>query len=221
VIAWREFERRATGPERRLLAGLTTPARLQSFLDGISYRSEEIYRSPLRTLRDRRGHCYDGAVFAAMALSRMGYPPRILELIPNRRDDDHILAVYRENGRWGAVAHSNFSGLRYREPVFRGLRELVMSYFEDFFNQSGEKTLRGYTLPLHLNRYDRLLWMTRDRTMNDIARGLDRVPHRRLLSPAMIRRLAPADARKLRAGLLGAVPSGLFRPKESTGRRKQ
>jgi hypothetical protein len=213
MIAWKEFERLSTRRERGLIAGLTTPARLQSILDRMDYRSEEIYRSPLRMLRDRRGHCYDGAVFAALALSRMGYPPRILELIPNKRDDDHILAVYRENGCWGAVAHSNFSGLRYREPVFRGLRELVMSYFEEFFNRSGEKTLRGYTLPVNLNRYDRSLWMTRDRTMTEIARGLDRAPHRRLLTPAMIRRLAPADARMLHAGLLGSVRSGLFKPR--------
>jgi hypothetical protein len=212
--AWNEFERLATRSERNLIDRLTTPARLQAFLDEIPYRSEEIYRSPLRTLRDRRGHCFDGAVLGALILSRMGYPPRIIELVPNKRDDDHILAVYRQDGRWGAVAHSNFNGLRYREPVFHNLRELVMSYFEDFFNQTGEKTLRGYTLPLNLNRYDRRLWMTRDRTMTEIAGGLNRVPHRRLLTPAMARGLAPVDARMLRSGLLGAVQSGLFKPRK-------
>jgi hypothetical protein len=164
-------------------------------------------------MRDRRGHCYDGAVLAAMILGRMGYPPRIVELLPNRRDDDHILAVYRCEGGWGAVAHSNFTGLRYREPVFRSLRELVTSYFEEFFNLAREKTLRGFTAPVNLGTFDSRLWMTRDETMGDIARGLDRAPHRRLLTPRMIRRLAPVDARTYRAGLMGSVRSGLFKPK--------
>jgi hypothetical protein len=215
MLAWAEFEWLSTGTERRTIARLTTPEKLQRFLDSVSYRSEEIYRCPLRLLRDGRGHCYDGAVLAAMVLGRMGYPPRIVELIPNKRDDDHIVAVYRREDRWGAVAHSNFTGLRYREPVFHNLRELVMSYFEDFYNLAREKTLRGYTLPLNLAAFDRQRWMTRDAAMNDIARGLDKVPHRRLLTRGMVLNLAPVDARTSRAGLLGSVKSGLFKPKST------
>ncbi|MBN1440638.1 MAG: hypothetical protein JW929_14615 [Anaerolineales bacterium] len=211
--AWVDFERRSTARERRILDGLTTPERLQAFLDRIPYRGEDRYRCPLSFLRDRRGHCYDGAVFAAMALGRMGHPPRIVELLPNRRDDDHILAVYRRDGCWGAVAHSNFTGLRYREPVFRDLRELVMSYFEDFFNVEGEKTLRGFTRPLNLEVFDSHLWMTRDDAMKAIAKGLDRTAKRGILSPRMIRRLARVDERTRRAGLAGAVRSGLFTPR--------
>ncbi len=213
MLAWAEFEKLSTHSERRTIARLTTPERLQKFLDSLAYRSEEIYRCPLRVLRDGRGHCYDGAVLAAMVLSRMGHPPRIVELIPNKRDDDHIVAVYRREGCWGAVAHSNFSGLRYREPVFRNLRELVMSYFEDFYNLAREKTLRGYTLPLHLAVFDRRLWMTRDSAMTEIARGLDRVGHRRLLTRGMVRNLAAVDPRAFRAGLQGSVRSGLFKPR--------
>jgi hypothetical protein len=212
MMAWTEFERLSTKNERRILGRLTTPESLQSFLNDIPYRSEEIYRCPLRLLRDRRGHCYDGAVLAAMVLGRMGYPPRILELIPNKRDDDHILAVYRQDGFWGAVAHSNFSGLRYREPVFRNLRELVMSYFEEFYNLDHEKTLRGFTFPVNLEVFDSHLWMTRDETMKEIAKRLDKVPRRRLLTRRMIRRLAPVDERSFRAGLTGTVRSGLFKP---------
>lgn len=211
--AWMEFERLSTKNERRILGRLTTPERLQSFLNDLPYRSEEVYRCPLRLLRDRRGHCYDGAVLAAMVLGRMGYPPRILELIPNNRDDDHMLAVYRQDGFWGAVAHSNFSGLRYREPVFRNLRELVMSYFEEFYNQDHEKTLRGFTLPVNLEAFDSRLWMTRDETMKEIAKRLDKVPRRRLLTRRMIRRLAQVDERTFRAGLMGAVRSGLYKPR--------
>jgi hypothetical protein len=198
---------------------LTTPEKLQSFLDRLPYRSEEIYRCPLRVLRDGRGHCYDGAVLAAMALARMGYPPRIVELVPNKRDDVHMVAVYQREGRWGAVAHSNFTGLRYREPVFRNLRELVMSYFEEFYNLAREKTLRGYTLPLNLAAFDSQRWMTRDAAMTKIARRLDTVPHRRLLSRGMVLNLAEVDSRTLRAGLLGSVRSGLYKPHESGKRR--
>jgi hypothetical protein len=212
---WREFERTANRNERRIFGRLTTPARLQSFLDDLPYSGEDIYRCPLRVLRDRRGHCYDGAVLAAAALWRMGYPPLILELLPNARDDDHILALFRRDGCWGAVAQSNFSGLRFREPVYRGLRELVMSYFEDFFNVKGEKTLRGYTAPLKLTSFDASLWMTRDAAMTEIARGLDRVPKRRILTRGMVLRLSPADKRSVRAGLMGSVRSGLYKPKKA------
>ena len=127
--------------ERQLLSGLESPAAIQAFLNTIPYSEDHFYRCPLRVLRERKGHCFDGALFAAMALRRIGYPPLILELIPNERDDDHILALFKQDGCWGAVAQSNFTGLRYREPVYRSLRELVMSYFEDFFNSVGEKTL--------------------------------------------------------------------------------
>jgi hypothetical protein len=213
--AWADFERAATKRERRILERLTTPAKLQSFLDDLPYSDEDDYRCPLRVLRDRRGHCYDGAVFAAAALWRMGHKPLILELLPNARDDDHILAVYRREGHWGAVAQSNFSGLRFREPVFRGLRELVMSYFEAFYNIRREKTLRGYTAPLNLHAFDSQLWMTRDAAMTEIAKRLDRIPHRKILTRGMIRRLNPVDARSCRAGLLGSVRSGLYKPKKN------
>ena len=116
----------------------------------------------------------------------MGHPPLILELLPNTRDDDHMLAVYRQDGCWGAVAQSNFTGLRYREPVFRSLRELVMSYFEQFYNTDREKTLRGYTLPINLKVLDSRQWMTRDAAMREIAGCLDRAAHKRLLTRKMV-----------------------------------
>jgi len=213
MIAWTAFERMATKSERRTLERLTTPAKLQAFLNDLPYRSEEIYRCPLRVLRDRRGHCFDGAVLAAAGLSRMGFPPLIVELLPNKRDDDHIVAVYRQGGFWGAVAHSNFTGLRYREPVFRSLRELWMSYFEEFYNLQREKTLRGYTLPLNLGALDSRRWMTCDATMREIAKRLDRVPRRRLLTRKMVLHLAPVDDRSFRSGLLGAVRAGLYKPR--------
>lgn len=209
-----ELEARLTAEERTLLDGLTTPARIQAFLDSIAYSTEPIYRCPLRVLRERVAHCFDGALFAAATLRRIGHPPLILEMLPNERDDDHLLAVYKKDRHWGAVAKSNFVGLRYREPVYRSLRELIMSYFEVFFNAVGEKTLRGYTLPLNLAAFDRLRWTVADEAAEQIAARLDRVRRVSVLTPAMIEGLSLADERSLKAGLLGAVEAGLFRIKE-------
>ena len=146
--------------ERKELAGLNRPIDIQSFLNNIPYSEDEFYRCPLRVLREKKAHCFDGGLFAAMAMRHIGSTrPLILELIPNDRDDDHILALFKQFGHWGAVAQSNFSGLRYREPVYRSLRELVMSYFEDFFNAVGEKTT------------DRLPWTDQPESLRPV--GLD------------------------------------------------
>ncbi len=197
-------------PDLNLPDGLDSPAALQEFLDGIAYSPEEAYRCPRTVLRDGKGHCYDGAVLAAAALRRLGFPPLIVEMLPwIGHDDDHILAVFKVDGRWGAIAKSNFVGLRYRDPVYSSLRELVMSYFDVFFNLNREKTLRGYTLPLNLARFDRLHWTTRDETMDDIANGLENSRKVTLLTSAMIDRLTLLDPRSFEAGLLGSDPAGL------------
>ncbi len=107
-----------------------------------------------RSLTIAVAHCFDGCLFAAAALRHIGYPPLIVELLPTDRDDDHLIAVYKLRGAWGAVAKSNFAGLTYREPIYRNLRELVMSYFEQYYNVAREKTLRGYTAPLDLRTFD-------------------------------------------------------------------
>ena len=198
--------------DARRVAALTSPARIQKFLDGVQYSEEVRYRCPLSVLKDRKGHCFDGAVFAAAMLRRIGHKPLIVDLIPNENDDDHILAVYKARGHWGAVAKSNFTGLRYREPVFRTIRELVLSYFEDFFNSIGEKTLRAYTRPLDLRTFDPLDWLVRDVALDAIGERLDEIRKFRVLTPAMIRHPSFADERSVRAGLLGARVDGLFKP---------
>jgi len=196
-----------------LPSGLDSPVAIQAFLDGIAYSAEPVYRCPRTVLRDGKGHSYDSAVLAAAALRRLGFPPLIVEMLPwVGHDDDHLLAVFKMDGRWGAVAKSNFVGLRFRDPVFVTLRELVMSYFESFFNLAREKTLRGYTLPLNLARFDRRHWTTRDETMDDIADGLERSRKVEILTPAMIERLALVDPRSFEAGLLGSDPEGLRKP---------
>ncbi len=207
------FEAQLTEEERASLASLTTPRKIQDFLDTVAYEAEYFNRAPLRVLRERRGHCLDGGIFAAAALRRLGYPPLILDLVPEPlMDDDHVLAVFQKNDAYGAIAKSNFSGLRYREPVFRTVRELVMSYFEDYFNAHGRKTLRGYTRLLDLTHYDRLDWEVNDAACDRIEKRLQGMRHSTLLTPAMIRELTPVDPRRLEAGLSGADPEGLFQP---------
>lgn len=203
------FLAQLTDDERRVLAGLDSPAAIQAFLDAIPYSTDDFYRSPLRVLRERTAHCFDGALFGAAALRLLGHPPLILDLLAER-DDEHLLALFRVDGHWGAVAKSNFAGLRFREPVYRSLRELVMSYFEDYFNADGEKTLRGYTVPLDLSRFDRLAWMTGDDHLEAIADRTDRIRRYPLLTPALVAGLSLVDARSYQAGMLGANPDGLY-----------
>jgi len=205
------FEKALTREERTLIAGLRTPYKIQAFLDSIPYSADPFYRCPLRVLRDRTAHCFDGALFAAAILRRIGYPPLILDMIPNKRDDDHLLALYKQRGHWGAVAKSNFSGLRFREPVFRTLRELVLSYFEQYYNVKREKTLRGYTIPLNLRFYDRDQWTTSDAVLERIAQRTDEIRRFSLLSAGMIRALSPVDERTYNAGLQGANQNGLYK----------
>jgi hypothetical protein len=200
-----------TPAQREVLISLDSPYRIQEFLDSVQYSEDDYYRSPVQVLVERKAHCFDGALLAAMALRRLGYPPLILELIPNGRDDDHLVALFRIQKHWGGVAQSNFSGLRYREAVYRNIRELVMSYFDMYFNARGEKTLLGYRGPINLKVFDHLEWMSRDDRLEALADGMDRYCIRRVIDDEMAARLSPVDARSLRAGLLGANQAGLYK----------
>jgi hypothetical protein len=208
-----EFLSCLTAEERLFLDTLSTPAKIQAFLDSeIPYSTETTDRNPVRVLRERVGHCLDGALFAAAALRRLGFPPKILQLLPSDQDDDHIVAVFNVFGCWGAIGQSNYVGLRYREPVYRDLRELVMSYFEVFFNSYGERTLLGYRRPINLIRYDPLGWMWRDEAIPVILSDLACKPGIRVVSREQQAYLSRVDERSRQAGLLGANPAGLFEP---------
>jgi hypothetical protein len=206
------FLKALTDQEKDTLSQMTTPQTIQVFLDSIPYSAEPVYRCPLQVLRDRVAHCFDGALFAAMALRWIGYPPLILDMIPDERDDDHLLALFKREGHWGAIAKSNFVGLRYREPVFRTLRELVLSYFEHYYNIEREKTLRGYTIPMNLKMFDKFDWMTSDKSLEQIAQRTDEIRRIYLLTPKMIAGLSAVDERLYQAGLQGVNEAGLYRP---------
>jgi hypothetical protein len=150
---------------------LDSPSKIQRFLDDIPYNTEdqgETFRSPRRVLRDQTANCIEGAVLAAAALRVQGEPPLIMDLTAVH-DEDHVIAVYRWRGLWGAIGTSKFTGLRDREPVYRTLRELAMSYFEHYFNLRGERTLRGHGRPVNLARFDRLNWMSSEADLWPIA----------------------------------------------------
>lgn len=192
--------------ERAVFHRLSTPAKIAHFVDHeIAYNKEPdgpTCRSPRRVLRDRTGHCMEGALFAAAALRMLGSPPLLIDL-ETVRDDDHVLAVYRRDGCWGSIAKSNYSGLRHREPVFRTLRELVMSYFEHYFNLEREKTLRNYSRPINLARFDAIQWMTAEEDVWAIPEYLYTVSHTPLLTRSQIRRLSRVDDRLFTAGVAG------------------
>jgi hypothetical protein len=193
-----------TRRELRALRALKSPRGIQRALDAMPYHLAGTAWSPRRVLRERTAHCLEGAIFAAAALRVLGFPPLLLDL-EAVQDTDHVIAVYRERGHWGAIAKSNFSGLRYREPVYRSLRELAMSYFEGYINLRGDRTLRAYSPPVNLARFDRAHpgWMTTEADLWWVAEHLLEVRHTPLLLPALIRRLSRVDRRSLEAGMVG------------------
>jgi hypothetical protein len=192
-----------TPREAQALRRLSPSWRLQRFLDDLDYDvAGKACRSPRRVLRERAVQCMDGALFAAAALRLQGHPPLVLDL-EAVQDDDHVLAVFRERGGWGAVGRSNYSGLRYREPIHRTLRELVLTYVESYFNLRREKTLRRYSVPVDLSRFDRRGWMTADEDLWYIPEHLVGVRHFRLLTPAQEKALGTVDRRMFAAGKVG------------------
>lgn len=189
-----------TRSELRSLRALKDPAGIQRFLDRIPYHLAKTSWSPRRVLAEKTAHCLEGAIFAAAALRAIGRPPLIIDF-EAERDTDHVLAVFQEHGAWGAIAASNYAGCRYREPVYRSLRELAMSYFDDYFNLAGDRSLRTFSQPVNLKRFDRRGWQTADEDVWFIAEHLCDIPHTKLLTPAQARSLHRVDARSIRAGL--------------------
>ena len=195
----------------RLPRGLRAPYAIQRFLDDLLYNKErdgETARSPRRVLETREAHCFEGALLAAAALRRLGHPPLVVQLRSTVRDDDHVLAVLRERpggGCWGAVAKSNYSGLRFRSPVYRSLRELVMSYFDVYYNLEGEKSLRSFSRPIDLSRFDARGWETAEESLWDVSTYLGTRRFTALLARGQVRSLTPMDRRLYDAGLVGTV----------------
>jgi hypothetical protein len=200
-----------TKEEIKFLKTMGDPDKIQGFLDSIDYNPNYECRSPRWVIRKRSAHCFEGALFAAAALQFIGYQPLLVDM-KAVNDDDHVIAVFKENDHWGAVAKSNFTTLRYREPVYRSLRELVMSYFDFYFNTAGFKSLRYYSLPLDLTIYDSRQWATTDEDLEYVGDKLEKIRHYPVVDKKMIKNLKKASDTMLKAGMLGSNEAGLFVP---------
>ena len=188
--------------ELRRLRALKTPYLIQRLLEDMPYHHANTAWSPRTVLREDSAHCLEGAIFAAAALRVNGFKPLLWDL-EAVRDTDHVLAIYQYDGHWGSIAKSNFAGLRFREPVYRSLRELAMSYFDNYYNLLGERTLRAFSQPVDLSRFDRLEWMTTEKPVWFIAEHLCHVSHTPLISKQQEKRLTRLDKRAHAAGLTG------------------
>ena len=189
-----------TAEEGRLLRSLSSPRRIRDFVFDLSANFEEegdtLY-SVRRVLRHRRAHCIEAAFLAARALWLQGEPPLVVDMTA-KGDDDHVIAVFRCDGCWGAISKSNHVWLRWRDPVYRSVRELVMSYFHEYVN--GErKTLRSYSRPVDLRRFPIAQWITNEEDCWEVGAALTDVPHFPVLTAAHLRRLLPRDGIELNA----------------------
>lgn len=199
--------------ETRFLKTLNNPDKIQAFLDGIEYNPNYECRSPRWVIRKRSAHCFEGALFASAALQFNGNKPLIIDM-KAVNDDDHVIAVFKQYNCWGAVAKSNFTSLRFREPVYRSVRELIMSYFDFFFNTNGFKSLRSYTRPFDVSFFETRNWQTTDEDLEYIGDKIESLRHYPVATPAMVKGLYRASEMMMKAGMLGSKPEGLFKPRK-------
>src|SRR5579863_5275753 len=191
-----------TQKELRKLRSMKNPYGIQKFLDDMPYHLEDTAWSPRKVLAEESSHCLEGAIFGAAALRANGYPPLLLDFEADH-DTDHVIAVFRQHGGWGAVAKSNYTGCRWREPIYRTLRELALSYFNAYFNLRRERTLRRYSVPVNLKRFDRQHWMTTEKPVWFIVYHLFDIKHYSLMTKAQEKRLHRVDERLFQAECLG------------------
>ncbi len=202
---------RWTTKERRILAGLRTPALIQQFLDEIAYDVRAGAVSPRAVMRDGKANCFSGVLLACAALRELGHPPR-LAYIDAAYDDGHCLALYEKDGLWGAVAKSNFTTLRSREPIYPYLA-LGLSYFDGFFNLFGKRTMRSLTGPIELEPFEPRGWRFADDDLPYIDEAIDTAPKVWKLPRRIIKEINSVSEQLREAGLLGSNPEGLWRPK--------
>ncbi|MFZ3012012.1 MAG: hypothetical protein WA060_03415 [Minisyncoccia bacterium] len=188
--------------EKRLLKKLVTPALMQDFLNGLKFNFElkgETLKSPLFSLREGSSHCFEGALLGAYILSLHGFKPYILHLKAVREDYDHVIALFKVGGFWGALSKTNHAVLRYREPIYKNIRELALSYFHEYFLDDGVKTLRQYSTPLNLNIFEKG-WEREGGDLWGIDEELDKIKHYDILPKGTSGKLRKADKIEIRAG---------------------
>lgn len=194
-----------TAAELKLFQKLNTPRKIQHFLNTIPINFEEegdTCYSPRQVLQKNKAHCMEGALLAAAILRFQGYKPLIVDLTATKNDYDHVIAVFKQNGYWGAISKTNHAVLRYRDPIYKTIRELVLSFFHEYFDDKGGKNLRSYTSPINLSRFDKKKWITSDQEVWYIPEYLVQAKHIPLLSKRQIALLKKPDEIEIRAGKL-------------------
>jgi len=207
--------------EITLFKKLNTPAKIQDFLETIPInfeRGQQTCFSPRQVLQFRKAHCMEGAMLAAAILYFHGHKPLIVDLRAHRKDKDHAIAVFKVDGKWGAISKTNHAVLRYREPIYHSIRELVMSYFHEYFLNNGKKTLRSYTIPVDLSKFNSRNWITSEDELWYIDQYLNKAPHIPILNKKQIKNLRPADPVEIQAGKLTTWPAS---PKRTSRGGKQ
>lgn len=175
-----------TREELKIMRPYNTPRKIQDFIDTLEMNFEESCYSPREVLRSRCAQCLEGAILAAAMLRLAGWPPLLMDLRARADDEDHVIALFQIKGQWGAISKTNHGVLRYREPVYKTFRELAMSFFHEYFKNNGEKTLRSFSGPVDLSRFDRRKWMTTDEHLWDIYERLDAVHHYPILTRSQL-----------------------------------
>ena len=191
--------------EVKILKSLNTPGKIQDFLNRVPINFEEkgdSCRSPRAVLKNKKAHCIEGAILAAAILKIHGFKPLIVDLEANDKDFDHVIAVFKQRDYWGAISKTNHAVLRYREPIYRTIRELVMSYFHEYFLDNGKKTLRKYSLPVDLSRFDKKGWISSEEDIWYIPEYLTMIKHFNILNKSQIKTLRKADELEIEAGKL-------------------
>lgn len=191
-----------TDTELAVFKKLTTPIKIQDFLDTFPINWEtdgETYYSPRKVLREQKMHCFEGALVAAVALWLHSEPPLLLDL-KAPKDVDHVVTLYKRNGYWGGISKTNHAVLRFRDPVYKTIRELALSYFHEYFdNATGKKMLRSYSKPFSVKKFG-TAWVTSEEDLDEIAEALDESPHFPIFPKENLRYVRPADQTERRAG---------------------
>jgi len=211
-MPWKRFAKREelglAQAEFAALRRLDTPQKIQAFLHELSQNWEvdgETCRPVAEVLRTRRAHCIEGAMLAAAAFWIHGEPPLLLDMRAEQ-DFDHVVALFRRNGCWGAISKTNGIGLRWRDPVYRTLRELAMSYFHEYYNRRSHKTLREYSLPYDLRRLDPAIWASGTQHAWRVCEALDELRHFRLVDRRLLKAVVRRDPFERRVGGLAQYP---------------
>ncbi len=193
-----------TKEELKFLKSLNTPAKVQDYLNSIPFNFEkngvDTIKSPLRSLREKSIHCFEGALLGAYVLSLSGYKPMLLHLKTTKHDLDHVITPFKVGKYWGALSKTNHNVLRYREPIYKNIRELVMSYFHEYFLNDGSKTLREYSDILDLSKEKRN-WAIDEKDLWYIDKNLDRLKHYSIVPKEILKNLRKADKIEILGGM--------------------